>query len=166
MASSIIVVVGIGSRLSRDDGIGLVLVEALIDDGTLPRDDALLLENADAATVASTLLELNCPLLLVDCADVGRLPGTHHLLDETMAQTKLATDTASTHGLGLADGLAIARELGFSEAVTIFAVQPYDLSPRPGLTPELTARLPKLLSALKDAYEMGCSIHAGNRGNP
>ncbi len=142
-------VIGIGSRLGRDDAIGIVLVEKLVESGAVREEDALLLENADAATVAATLLDLHRPVLLVDCADMGEPPGTHRIFDESSATLKLRDDAASTHGLGLADALALARALGFEQPATLFAIQPFDLSPSPRLTPEMRECLPEIMDSLR-----------------
>ena len=149
-------VIGIGSRLSRDDAVGLVLLERLLEQGELAEDDAMMLEDADAATVAATLLELRRPVILVDCADMGEPAGAHRIFDETDAALKLRADAASTHGLGLADGLALARALGFDQPVTVFAIQPFDLSPGADLTPELLELLPEMQRILGDLFRSRC----------
>ena len=143
------IVIGVGTRLGRDDEIGLLLVERLMADGALDEADALLLEGADAADVGSALLDLRRAALIVDCADMGLSPGDFRTFDEREARIPLRSDAASTHGLGLADGLALARNLGFDQPVRIFAVQPFDLSPAAGLSPEMAALMPRLVEALK-----------------
>jgi hypothetical protein len=62
----------------------------------------------------------------------------------------LKTSSVSTHGLGLAEGLELARTLGFNQPASIFGIQPFDLSPGQGLTPEMTSRFPLLLAALRE----------------
>jgi hydrogenase maturation protease len=141
------VVIGVGTRLGRDDEIGLLLTERLVEDGVLDEADALSLEGADAADVATALLGLRQPVLIADCADMGLSPGTFRGFDDHEAGLHLRADAASTHGLGLADGLALARALGFDQPVRIFAVQPFDLSPAAGMTREMKALLPNLVAA-------------------
>jgi hydrogenase maturation protease len=143
-------VAGVGTPAAGDDEIGLALVRALSRD---PERAARcrLLECADAAMVATALLEWRQPVLLVDAADMGLAPGSYRLFPESHASLALKTSSVSTHGLSLADGLELARILGFDLPVHIFGVQPFDVSPRRGMTPELTALFPRLLEALKDA---------------
>jgi len=154
------VVIGVGTRLGRDDEIGLLLVERLVEAGEIDTDHTLSLEGADAADVATALLDLGRPALLADCADMGLPPGSFRGFDDHEARLRLRADAASTHGLGLADGLALARALGFAPPVRIFAVQPFDLSPAAGLTPEMEALLPDLVTAfgaeLKRLKERDC----------
>ncbi len=143
------IVIGVGTRLGRDDAVGLLLVERLVEEGTVDTADALFLEGVDAATVAAHLFELRRPVVIVDCADMGLPAGTFRAFDESAARLTLRVDATSTHGLGLPEGLALARALGFGEAVRVFAVQPFDLSPGMGLSPEMAALMPRLVEALK-----------------
>ncbi len=143
--------VGVGSALSRDDGVGLVLVDRLRE----RRVDvqARCWSDADAATVVSNLLELDAPVLFVDCAQMSLPPGEFRCFDEQRAALRIRRDSVSTHGLGLAEGLAIARQLGFVRSVSIFAVQPYSLVPGLGLSPSMEARLDGLTDALSDSFD-------------
>jgi hydrogenase maturation protease len=149
-ASSEWQVVGLGTYLSSDDEIGLTLVQALSQDAGFA-GRCVILESADAATVASLIIEWRKPLILVDAADMNLDPGGYRFFADSEASVILKTSSASTHGLGLAEGLALARALGFDQPVYIFGVQPYDLSPRQGLTSEMSVRFTALLAALKNA---------------
>jgi hydrogenase maturation protease len=143
-------IVGLGTYLGRDDEIGLALVQALSSDA-LYAARCVLLESADAATIASLLLEWRRPVVLVDAADMDIAPGECRFFPDTDASVTIKTGSVSTHGLGLAEGLELARILGFDQSAWIFGVQPYDLSPGQGLTPEMTSRFPLLLDALRKA---------------
>lgn len=143
-------IVGIGSYLNSDDAIGLALVHALSEDAAWT-SRCFLWEGADAATITSLLLEWRRPVVLVDAADMGLAPGEHRYFPDQDATVVLKDGSVSTHGLGLAEGLQLARSLGFDQPVNIFAVQPFDLSPGQRLTPEMAAIFPMLLFALKTA---------------
>jgi hydrogenase maturation protease len=143
-------VVGLGTRLSGDDEIGLALVQAFSQEMQSP-EQCILLENADAAVVASSLLEWHQPVILVDAADMGLASGDYRFFSDRDASITLKSSSVSTHGLGLAEGLEIARALGFDRPAAIFGIQPFDLSPRQGMVPEMKDRFPVLLAALKHA---------------
>jgi len=143
-------IVGLGTFLSSDDEIGLALVSTLAREKGFEKR-SLLLENSDAATVAASLIEWRRPIILVDAADMGISPGEYRFFPDTKASIILKNSSVSTHGLGLAEGLELARILGFDQSVYIFGIQPFDLTPRQGLTPEMSARFPLLLDALRDA---------------
>jgi len=141
-------IVGLGTSLGSDDAIGLALVRALSEDAAWAAH-CVLLESADAATIAASLIEWRHPVILVDAADMNLAPGAHRFFSDKDAAMILKTSSVSTHGLGLAEGLELARILGFDCPVFIFGIQPFDLSPGQTLTPEMTAQFPSLLSALK-----------------
>jgi hydrogenase maturation protease len=141
-------IVGLGTYLGSDDAIGLSLVQVLSEDAAWAAH-CVLLESADAATIAASLIEWRHPVILVDAADMNLAPGTHRFFSDKDAAMILKTDSVSTHGLGLAEGLELARILGFDFPTFIFGIQPFDLSPGQGLTPEMNAQFPSLLSALK-----------------
>jgi hydrogenase maturation protease len=143
-------VVGLGSFLNSDDEIGLALVRDLSREaGWGARCE--LWEGADAATIASSLIDWRRPVILVDAADMDLAPGECRFFADRDASVIMKSSLVSTHGLGLAEGLQLARTLGFDQSACIFGIQPFDLSPRQGLTPEMKARFPALLSALKAA---------------
>ena len=67
------------------------------------------------------------------------------------ARLRICNDPLSTHGLGLAEALSLARSLGCTSSIRIFGVQPFDLSPVPGLSAQMLAVFPDLLAALENA---------------
>jgi hydrogenase maturation protease len=142
--------VGLGSALGSDDGIGLALVQALSQDAAFA-SRCMLLESADAATVASSLMERQGPVILVDAANMALAPGEYRFFEDRDASVIVKTSSVSTHGLGLAEGLELARTLGFDQSVYIFGIQPFNLSPGQGLSLEMTAKFPLILSALNTA---------------
>ena len=146
-------IVGLGTYLGRDDEIGLALVRELARDVEFA-ERCVLLDSADAATVASLLLEWLRPVILVDAANMDIAPGECRFFAGGDASIILKTSSVSTHGMGLAEGLELARTLGFDQSACIFGIQPFDLAPGQGLTPEMTARFPSLLDALREA----CSV--------
>lgn len=146
-------IVGLGTYLGHDDEIGLALVREIARDAAFA-ERCVLLDSSDAATVASLLLEWLRPVILVDAANMGVTPGEYRFFSDRDASMILKTSSVSTHGMGLAEGLELARTLGFDQESCIFGVQPFDLSPGQGLTPEMTSHFPLLLDALREA----CSI--------
>lgn len=139
-------VVGIGSRLRADDAIGLHLVRNLKGQ---PGVRTHLLEDRDALEVASLLLELTAPVLLVDCADMGLGGGQWRVFGLNEAELRSYARTVSTHGLGLAEALKLALQLGLQLPVRIFGVQPFSLAFKACLSPPMTACLAPLQEALR-----------------
>jgi len=147
-------VAGIGSRHSSDDAIGLWLVDKLVELPVDVRREQW--EDADALSLAHRLLENPGPLLIIDCAEMGLVGGEWRCFPtNATSNIKLSPNSRSisTHGLGLAEALAIAHQLGSTTTVSIFAIQPFELGLRPPsgntLSEAMQARLPQLLKALR-----------------
>ena len=143
-------VLGVGTRMSRDDEVGLRLVKTLSERPEFAHR-CTVYESMDAASLAAWLLETKLPILIVDCADMGASGGEARCFSEKDAKLVVRSDSVSTHGLGAADAVALARALGFDAPVHFFGVQPFDLSPRMGLTEEMNALFPTLLERLESS---------------
>ncbi len=143
-----LVVAGIGGRLASDDAIGVALVEAL-ERAPPPGVRPLVWADADALTLCEELLQLDAPVLLVDCADLAASPGSWRLL--APADVRLATgwSSVSSHGFGLAEALELAAGLGLDAPVHLFCVQPFQLCAGQGLSAGMTARVGSLEAALR-----------------
>jgi hydrogenase maturation protease len=146
-------VVGLGSELSGDDAVGLVLVERLSGRLAGTPVSCLLWSDVDALTAAHDLLALEGAVLLVDCADMGLEPGSYRLLAQSGVRLQVKHSAVSVHGIGVAEALELARRLGFVQPLHLFAVQPFQLEPGTSLSNELQARLPALEDALAAAVE-------------
>ena len=102
------VIVGIGQPAAGDDGVGLLVARALTARGHETR------ESADAS-ILLTLLEDERRVVVVDAVIDGGVPGSVLQLDTGA----LASGPAplSSHGLGVAEALELARTLYGAQVV-------------------------------------------------
>jgi hydrogenase maturation protease len=102
------VIVGIGQPAAGDDGVGLLVARALAARGHETR------ESADAS-ILLTLLEDERRVVVVDAVIDGGVPGSVLQLDTGA----LASGPAplSSHGLGVAEALELARTLYGAQVV-------------------------------------------------
>lgn len=107
------VVVGIGQLAAGDDGVGLLVARVLAARGHEVR------ESADASILLG-LFEAGCRVVLVDAVVGGGPPGTVMRL----GPRELAAGVAplSSHGLGVAETLELARTLYGEPAIAIVGV--------------------------------------------
>jgi len=142
-------VAGIGSHCAGDDAVGLALVAAM---PPLPGVVYEQWADTDALDLAHRLLQSPAPVLAVDCAEMGLAPGEWRCIrlhPVAEARLRLRSRSVSTHGLGLAEALAIAEQLGLATPVQVFGIQPYRLAIG-GLSEAMQACLPRLQQALAD----------------
>jgi len=130
-------VIGIGNEDRRDDGAGLATARRLRS-SSLP--GARVLELAGGATELLAAWEGEPSVLVVDAMVSGEPPGTVRRFDAVREPLPAAPAGASTHGLGLAEAVGLARALGRLPArLVLVAIEGADFSPGSGLTPEVAA---------------------------
>jgi hydrogenase maturation protease len=144
-------VIGCGTRDRRDDAAGMLAVEAAAPalaalDGVevvLPPsvlDVVGLLEGVDAAVVVDAVCAPGggrAPgTLVVASADNGRLPAA-------------LRSSLSTHGLGVAEAVGIARALGARPRVVFLGVEIGDASDGSRLSPAVAAAIPRLAATVE-----------------
>jgi len=145
------VVVGIGQPAAGDDGVGLAVARALAGRGVEVR------ECADASVVLA-LLEAERRVVIVDAVVGGGAPGSVLRLDPAA----LASGPAplSSHGLGVAEAIELARTLYGERAargVAIIGIA-IDRPPAPGAAPGLS---PAVAAAVEPAAALAAALAAG-----
>jgi hydrogenase maturation protease len=129
-------VIGVGNPWRRDDGAGPAVAQAL--DGAWTDDPATLLDLWAGAEHA----------VVVDAAASGAQPGTIHRYDAFV----LGHPATSTHALGVADAVELARALGrLPPRVDVYAVEGEDFGYGSGLTPAVADAVAELTRRLRTA---------------
>jgi hydrogenase maturation protease len=109
-----LIVVGLGNAWRGDDAAGLAVARALGGDPRVVAHEGEPIDLLDRWEGADEAI-------LVDAARSGAPPGTIHRLDGLAAPAGVG---GSTHLLGLAETLAIARALGRAPArVTVYGIE-------------------------------------------
>jgi hydrogenase maturation protease len=108
---TVIRIIGIGSP-SGDDRIGLDAIDALQASGLLGRYPAGSVEacRCDRPAALLAMLQGIDAAILIDALQSGALPGTLHRLEAH--QLAPAAGATSSHGMGVADSLALGQALG------------------------------------------------------
>ncbi len=131
-------IIGVGNRLSRDDGIGPTIAERLrgmdwetIDAGSVPEN------------VTGQVREIHPELLvIVDAAHMGLSPGSIRRLPLGKTNRMLG----STHGLPLS--FLISQLAEAADQIVLIGVEPQDLSLGEGLSPSVTVAIDALVTIL------------------
>jgi hydrogenase 3 maturation protease len=129
---------GVGNRLSRDDGVGPVLAERLSGSDWLAIDCGTSLENA--AGIVSR--ERPGRLVIADAARMGLPPGEVRRLPPPAVDRMLV----STHGLPVS--FFLDRLDSAARETTILGIEPADLSFGEGLSPEMWSAVERLVGVL------------------
>jgi hydrogenase 3 maturation protease len=129
---------GVGNRLSRDDGAGPVLAERLAGSDWTAIDCGTSLENV-GGIVARERPDL---LVIADAARMGLGPGAVRRLPRPSVDRMLAT----THGLPLK--FFLDRLASVASEVVLLGIEPADLSLGEGLSTEVERAVGRLAEAL------------------
>ncbi|MFC1761828.1 hydrogenase maturation protease [Planctomycetota bacterium] len=134
-------VLGLGNPIMTDEGIGVVLVQRLAEQGDAYPD----VEFIDAGTSGMKLLHLlegRAKAILIDCAYMDESPGTMRRFAYDDVESVKDLPDLSLHEGDLLQLLRLAKQLGTCPSeVIIFGIQPQELAPGHALTETLGVKL-------------------------
>lgn len=150
------VVIGIGNRLRGDDAAGVVVAERLrprVPDGV---------EVVSCDEEPSRLMEAWAgaeSVLLVDTVSSGASPGTLHRFDAGEDAVPARTFRSSTHAIGIADTIELARALGrLPHRVRVYGIEAGSFETGSSLTPAVESAIAFLVKdVLAELEEERCT---------
>jgi hydrogenase maturation protease len=142
-------VIGIGNPLRGDDGIGIVLLEKLVErKDDLPGD----IEYIDGGTGGMNLLHLLARfdiVFFIDAVNFGGYIGESKLFKAEDVYSKKPPMNISTHDSDFLKIIHLSKELGENpDELYIFGIQPMDTSHGQDLTWELEKAVKPLIVSL------------------
>ena len=158
-------VIGLGQSAAGDDGVGLVVLERLREQGLPPGVE---LRQAAEASAVLPLLETDVPVVLVDAVLGAPAGEVLELALEALDSGGLMS--VSTHGLGLRQVVELARLLSPGSvspsirlvAVTIARPRRY----RQGLSPEVAAAAVRAAAGILSLLKAGTLRPPHHRSKP
>jgi hydrogenase maturation protease len=143
-------VIGIGNTLRRDDGIGIILIEKLLEQKEKFPEE---IEFIDGGTGGMNLLHLLAnfdSVLIVDAVNFGGQPGETRVFTLDEIESKKISVKMSTHESDFLKIIQISKQLKeCPEKIFIFGIQPKDTSHGKNLSVELEKKLLTILDKLK-----------------
>jgi hydrogenase maturation protease len=140
------VLIGVGNEFRRDDGAALWLVHRLRD--RVPAGVRIVLSDGDPAELIDAWADAPLAVVVDAVQAAPGVPGRLHrlMLDHPHPAPGRAV---SSHGLGVAGAIGLARALGrLPDRLIVHAVEAGDVSLGTGLTPAVSAALPQLAAAV------------------
>lgn len=143
-----IVVIGVGNPLCGDDGAGIAVVRRL-----RAQAGVRVLEQSGEATALLEALREAAAMLIVDAASGGR-PGNFRRLDAAAQPLPQRLFGCSTHGLGVAEGIELARALGALPAVcVVYALEGSQFGTGAAMSPAVQAAVPAVAARVEAEIE-------------
>jgi len=136
-----VVVIGLGSPLLSDEGVGVHLIKKMPTLG--PHRSGV--DFIDLGTAGARILHAVAgrrKAIFIDCALMGEKPGTIRRFTPDDVRSEKQLPRMSLHEGDLMQFIELSRRLGeCPEEVVIFGIQPQDMSPGLELSPLLAARM-------------------------
>jgi len=149
-------IIGIGNVEKKDDGVGVLLVEALreeLEAGTWApggtRDLALVSAGTDSLLAAAHAASGRW-VILVDAARMGLAAGECRMFSPGDAALAARDSGLSPHDADLAEALSLITTLGCGDRVRILGIQSEDMGDGRGLSRRLQARLAEMQTRIKE----------------
>ncbi len=147
-------VIGLGSELRGDDGIGPHLINELNK-----QDIPVPLKLIDAGSDAFTILEhltATEPLLIIDCARMGQTPGTISQFELNEVNLRQVDKAVSLHGFGFAEVYRLAQQLGPVVHCKVIAIEPQTVEFGQSLSEPVEEKVPELVNlVMEEACKYG-----------
>ncbi len=151
MAEPRIIVFGAGSRIMSDEGVGIAVLERL---ARADLSDAVTLRETgtDGYSLLCDLEEADVAII-VDCAKMGRQPGTVVVFDPQEVQDVDAARRISLHSVSLLRLVRVARQLGYRGAIRIVGIEPQSIQPGEALSEAVARAVPVAVAKVKEEIE-------------
>jgi len=140
------VLLGLGSPIMGDDGLGLVALERLRERWTI--DDVELVDGGTWGMSLLPVIQDSNRMIVIDAIAAHQEPGTLVILEKERLPIYL-TRSLSPHQLDLRDVLAVASLMGdVPETIVAIGVQPSVVALATELTPLVAARVDDVEAAV------------------
>jgi hydrogenase maturation protease len=132
-------VVGLGNPDRGDDGIGALVARELA--GKVPADVAVIARRGDLLSLIEDWAGFDA-IVCIDAAAALGLPGRIHRIDLSSAALPRDLAFTSSHALGLAEAIELARSLQLApRRIIVYAVEGGSFGRGASLTPAVAAAL-------------------------
>ena len=141
-------VIGLGNILRGDDGIGPVIIQQL-EESKNSLSIQLCDAGSDAFTILDQLLESE-PVVIIDCARMGKKPGTVQKILVKNIKNLPVNLGMSLHGYSLTEVWQIARSMGVDNDLSVIGVEPDSVQFNSGLSEVVKKSIPLILQMVAE----------------
>ena len=140
-------IVGVGSILMGDDGVGPRVIDELEKENFPP--EVRLHGGVISGMDLLKYFHDNDLVVIIDAADMNEKPGTVRVLGMSEIKKADFNDKFSTHGMALLETLTLAEKLEMKQEIKIVAVQPEDTSFNLELSDLIKNKIPSVMEEVK-----------------
>jgi hydrogenase maturation protease len=141
-------VVGVGNLLFSDEGVGIHVVKKLMG-MALPPEVEVVDGGVRGLGLMGTLIGAD-RLIVIDAVRAGEAPGSIYRFGIQDLSKYPERYKMSVHEIGIVEVLHLSRLLGRTPKTTIIGVEPKSLEMGMDLSPEIHARVPRIIELVFD----------------
>jgi hydrogenase maturation protease len=137
-------IVGFGNLLLSDEGAGIHLVRKLAAYSLPPEVEVI--DGGVNSFAVWAFVQPACQIIMVDAMRGGGQPGDiYRLTAQDLEATAPSRQSLSVHDFSLLDSLNMAKQLGELPPVTIYGIEPADLSLGMELSPQVASAVDQVI---------------------
>ncbi len=141
-----VVIIGIGSTMRRDDGLGPMVIDLLSRHAALDSGSVELQSLDGEPTRMIDAWRGRRLAIVVDAVRKGSAAGACHRIAVGDGEFAGWSPPASSHSVGIAEAVSLGRALDrMPGRLVVFGIEPADVSPGEGLSAHVEAAVPLLL---------------------
>lgn len=153
-----IVVLGVGNLLMSDEGVGVHVANRLME-MDLPAGVKVVEGGTDGFRLMNVVTEAD-RLIVVDAVKGGGAPGSIYRFDIKDAPTYPDVYKTSVHQIGILEVIHLSELVGKTPETTIIGVEPKSLDMGMELSPELKAKLPRIIELILEEIKRPAGNHS------
>ena len=137
-------VIGVGNPLRRDDGVGIYLLNFLINIKDSLSKNLILF---DGGTEGMNLLHILAKLdvaVIIDAVNLGEAPGSYRFFKYSDVKSKNEFTGFSSHEDDLLKIIALSEKLDEKPEIYFFGIQPKDVSYGEGFSQDLESNMDEI----------------------
>ncbi len=144
-----ILVAGLGNPLMGDEGVGVRVMQRLMDGPTGRFADVQFVDLGTSMMSAVHAMAGRRKVIFIDCALMGEEPGVLRRFTPEDVRSVKVLPRFSLHEGDLLQAIELSRAMGeCPDQVVIFGIEPSHVGPGEGLSPALAARVPYYVQAV------------------
>ncbi|SYZ73084.1 Hydrogenase 2 maturation protease [Candidatus Zixiibacteriota bacterium] len=141
-----LLIIGVGNEFRHDDMIGLIIVRSLAQQA--PDFVDIRESSGEGASLINDWGGYN-KVIIIDALQSGAAPGRIIRIDAGADKLTAAPVFHSSHALGVAEAVEMARAVGkLPEKIIIYGIEGRNFSAGEGTTPEVESAVPEIIELI------------------
>ncbi len=154
-----IIILGVGNLLLSDEGVGVHIARKLME-MDFPPEVRVVEGGADGFGLMQVLLEAD-RLILVDAVKGGGLPGSMYRFEIEDCPPFPDIYKTSVHQISILEVINLSGLIGSTPRTTIIGVEPKCLGIGMDLSPEVEAKVPRVIQLVREEVALSLGELAG-----